>query len=503
MKGFELILTLLDDCVFSERSATEGGHRGLDYIPGAAILGAAAGRLYRKLSAEDAFTLFHSGQVRFGNGRPLGAQGERSWPVPFCWHQAKGAKAEPDGRLIRGQVWRLGNNAELPNNQQPQQLRQGYVTASGALLRPVESLRLKTAIDPDTGRAREAALFGYEALAARQAFAASITMDDAVSDALRDKLRDAFQKEILLGRSRSAEYGRVQVETGDFHPLPTGRGEGERIALWLLSDLAALDDLGQPTLAPRPEWLGLAPGKLVVEQSFVRGRRYSPWNAHRGGPDLERQVLAQGSVLVFGLNRVLNDEEKGRITKGLGAFREAGLGQVWLDPELLGQVGGHPEFEDSEKTTESTVQADSENLLTSNLVRWLEKRATQGGERSEETQEARRLAREYIGLLALARRLKGVEEKDEIGPSPSQWGDVLAKAKGPGNNFAQELFGEANGVCKPSAPGWKEEYWDADCNCTRNFACWLHNRFGQTPTSRFVQHLAREIMAEIKKENRR
>lgn len=45
-----LRLTLIDELVLSERSATLGGHRGLDYIPGAALLGAAAQRLYGKLA---------------------------------------------------------------------------------------------------------------------------------------------------------------------------------------------------------------------------------------------------------------------------------------------------------------------------------------------------------------------------------------------------------------------------------------------------------------------
>ena len=102
MKGFDLILTLRDDCVFSERSATEGGHRGLDYIPGAALLGAAAARLYAGLPATDTFTLFHSGQVQYGNGLPLGIGDERSWPVPLCWHRVKGDKVVEGRRVGAG-----------------------------------------------------------------------------------------------------------------------------------------------------------------------------------------------------------------------------------------------------------------------------------------------------------------------------------------------------------------------------------------------------------------
>ena len=58
-----LILTLSADAVFSARAATLGGHEGLDHIPGAALLGWAAGQLYGG-GGRKAYILFHSGKVR-------------------------------------------------------------------------------------------------------------------------------------------------------------------------------------------------------------------------------------------------------------------------------------------------------------------------------------------------------------------------------------------------------------------------------------------------------
>ncbi|HYN78087.1 MAG TPA: hypothetical protein VES73_09880, partial [Lamprocystis sp. (in: g-proteobacteria)] len=451
MKGLELTLTLQEDCVFSERAATEGGHRGLDYIPGATLLGAAAARLYRdpEISPAEAFTLFHSGQVRFGNGLPLGENGERAWPVPLCWHQAKREGAENNGLLTHERVFR---GAKLPHDKQPQQLRQGYVTHGGRLIRPLESLRLKTAIDPATGRARDAALFGYESLSAHQRFVARVDIDDAVPDQLYEKLRTIFGDEILLGRSRSAEFGRVHCAVRDLPDEPAGAGTtavdsglsllpgdgyAQRITLWLLSDLAALDDLGQPTLAPTPKWLGLPDGTMVLDQSFVRARRYSPWNAHRRGPDLERQVLVQGSVLVFDLSAALTAEHRVCIAAGLGAYRETGLGQVWLDPTILGDPRGgqHPDFQKAKSTSDPNAagpcEADSapKQAPESELIAWLEKGLGRTKRRDEDAATARRLARDYAALLASARKLKGYQAGQEIGPSHSQWGNVLAEAK--------------------------------------------------------------------------
>ncbi len=508
MKGFDLFLTLKDDCVFSERAATEGGHRGLDYIPGGAILGAAAAQLYRTLPTVDAFLLFHSGRVRFGNGLPIAEDGERAWPVPFCWHHIKGERAEEGGRLVGERIWHLGLLDELPHGHQPQQLRRGYVTAGGELCVPTQALRLKTAIDPTTGRAREAALFGYDSLSAGQRFASRVTADADVSDGLLDKLGEVLMQEVLLGRSRSAEYGRAGVEIREIVadpgaaldlPLPLGDGaKMKETIMWLLSDLAALDDFGQPTLTPRPESLGLPRGDLLANKSFVRVRRYSPWNAHRGGPDLERQVLAQGSVLVFQLERSLNEMERARIAAGLGAHREAGLGQVSLDSPLLATE--QPHFATPAK---AAAEPAKPQRPVSPLVEWLEERWKSQSVRQDSATRARELAHEYRALLGSARRLKGLADRAEIGPSASQWGSALAEAKAARGDLARKLFDENNGVCKPSAPGWSDEHWDDRNHPTRSFAAWLREVLGTEPDPRFVQLLAREVMAVIKQETRR
>ena len=85
-----LRLTLLDDCVFSARNATEGGHHSLSRIPGQTLLGAAAARLYGTFieRGDDAYTAFHSGRVRFLDGLPSDADAI-AYPVPLAWHRPK------------------------------------------------------------------------------------------------------------------------------------------------------------------------------------------------------------------------------------------------------------------------------------------------------------------------------------------------------------------------------------------------------------------------------
>lgn len=511
MNGLQLILTLKDDCVFSERAATEGGHRGLDHVPGAAILGAVASRVYGsgRVGGADAFTLFHSGRVHFGNGLPLADDGRPGLPVPLCWHYKKGDKPSRDNRLLPGKVFPLSPE-HIDAEQQTEQMRSGYVTPGGEWLRPKRSLRLKTAIDPDKGSAEQGALFGYEGLNAGQRFAARITWDANLPEPLVDTLRRAIPATLLLGRSRSAEYGLVEIEQQDL-PEPDAptdstpdwagtpdTGFQQRLVLWAVSDLAPVDEQGMPTLHPLPQWLGLPEGRLVTETSFIRARRYSPWNSHRRGPDLERQVISQGSVLVFDLEQKPSEAQCLRLADGIGLYREAGLGQVLLDPALL----AGPPGEDIATNQNPATSMSDEEIPQSDLIDWLCDRQRESRASDDNAQRARELAKIYRSMLDSARKLKGLPRGTPIGPSPSQWGEVLALAKSAPADFAARLADTERGPCKPKQPGWEDEHWDQETSRTRTFAAWIRDALGSEPSPALVQRLAREVMDVIKREAR-
>jgi hypothetical protein len=503
MNSFDLDIILLEDAVFSERTATEGGHRGLSYIPGATLLGAAASRLYPSLTHQEAFDLFHSGRVRFGNGLPVDEDGEMAYPIPFCWHSLKGETCVED-KIFQGEkIWNLSLE-EPPKDKQPSQLRACFVTAFGREVKPENNLRMKTSIDPDTAMAKEAALFGYDALPAGSRFRASIGIDKDIPLELIESLHDALTKHpLLLGRSRSAEYGRATVVCRPFSAYGNTVEAGQavqRVTLWLLSDLAASDKNGQPCLYPNPQSLGLPEGQLLTDKSFIRTRRYSPWNAYRGGPDLERQVIVQGSVLVFEFNKQVNltQQHLQRMQSGLGLHREAGLGQVWLEPTLLKTL--HPQFPNKPSEHSPTTP---HSLSKSPLISWLENNRNQQINYQEERQLAVKLAHEYRELLVSARKLKGLADKTPIGPSASQWGNVgeAAKSASNDNDLDRRLFDNQVGCCKTKAPGWEDEFYlvSGDENKIQKFAEWLKSP--QQPLNcRILQHLAREIQAILNKE---
>ncbi len=494
MKTLDVVITLQDDCIFSELNATEGAHKALDYIPGGALLGAVAARLYSELDNNQAFDWFHSGKIRFGNAYPL-VDDKRTFPMPTCWHEAKNESAINGGKIDSTKVWRLDKCEKntLPKNQQPKQLRAGYVSLDSCVAETHKSFRMKTAIDAEKGRAKESALFGYDALQAGQRFYAQISCDDAMTEADIARLKATLSKSLLLGRSRSAEYGRAKVEIIQEQPtLSSEQLNDLEITLWLLSDLMALDEYGQPTLSPKPQHLGLPKGELVAENSFLRTRRYSTWNAHKQGYEMERQVISKGSVLVYKLESSLTDEHLQRIAAGLGVERQAGLGQVWLNPPLLADK--QPHFEKSVASLADKAKELPKPAKEPELIAWLRKQQGDKDSKQNFAREAKDIARTYKSLMQNARDLKGLDASVHVGPSHSQWGAVLAAAKS--RRELETFMNATDGSFKPRGEGWKDEFWQGEQLVS--FYNWFRNHYQQQNSPPFIQHLVREIMAELK-----
>ena len=439
MRQAALILTLSADAVFSARAATVGGHAGLDQIPGAALLGWAAGQLYGS-GGREAYVRFHSGEVRFSNGFPLievvDANGKKSgkiaFPVPQVLTQKKAERGGvQNGRLapanLRVYPARFGNGI------QPEALKDMHVTADGEVLKRSTGYRMKTAIA--NGRAAEAQLFGYEHLRAGRSFVAFLEADDDVPSALFEQLRRLFdERRLSLGRSRHAEFGgqvfcRVQEDAGEIiWPVPgkPDRKDPRRITLWLLSDLAVDDGNGTPSLAPPPELLGLPAGKFLESDSVIAVRRYAPFNNYLRRAELERSVIAAGSVLRYELNAPAVPSELAR-AGGIGLHRETGLGRVWINPQMLADDQPRPELDSmgefqivpARREGGSRIAAD----YASGMIAWLEARSQE----SRIADKCDKLVEAWFGdVQKLYTTAGAVIGQKAVGPSPSQWGRVKA-----------------------------------------------------------------------------
>lgn len=487
-----LRLTLLDDCVFSERNATEGGHRGLSRIPGQTLLGAAAAKLYGTLAArgDAAYIAFHSGRVRFLDGLPSDGKAI-AYPVPFALHRPKSG----GNQALAHNFSR--SKGELPDGAQPKQMRDGYVFADGRHLEPGRGLRMKTAIDPKTGHAAEGQLFGYESLSRGQTFIAWVEADPPAKG-LMDEIVAALQGEALLGRSRSAEYGRVRIETLTGVAEPDhGAVTGNTLTLWLLSDLALAGPDGRPTLEPSAAALGLREGRILWDKTFLRSRRYSPWNAHRHGYDRERLLLTAGGVITLELPRAPTPEELNQLKAGVGLYREAGLGRLWVEPPLLAK----------ETVTLTKFKADAlppAEVTDDPLLGWLGEQATDW--RTPLDVRAKELAEKVEQVLEAARRRHGIRRGEDFGPSRSQWGRVLEAGRTKsGMPLFEELFLRDSAVIKDDGDGWGEIVrYDGAEPC--RLSAWLESNLTLSPRIKpthyayLIRRLAHRLRGDTKRQ---
>jgi CRISPR-associated protein Csx10 len=414
MKRYLFTARLLDDAVISERSATTGGHRSLDHIPGACFLGAAASRLYGG-DGIDSFTLFHSGAVRFGNAYPLDDQGGATLPVPLSWHAPKGEELNRSVAEVANLVQASDADFALweKSGTQQKQLRSGYFSLAGSYCTVSPRYRLKTAIGRKKfGMAEDAQMFGYQALPAGSNWWFSLEADAAVPQHQVDALLTALTGTVRIGRSRSAEYGGLEIKRCAAAFAPKCYEDAQQLVLYCSSDLALSDPAtGVPLLVPEGAVLGLGDAQLDAARSYLRVRSYAPFNATRQRYDLERQVIAKGSVLVFrkdgGFGAGELDALHVRFSRGIGQHRPDGLGRILINPVFL-QKARFTRAEEAPLLAETAAPAPTDPSLLQN---WLVAKA------KEQTQARETVARIDGWIAELVR-------KPESCPKNSQWGQV-------------------------------------------------------------------------------
>ena len=415
-------VTLLSDAVITADAATTGGHSGLDYLPGSLFLGAAVAE--SKLRGEPFDPdLFLSGKVRFLDALPL-ADNQPTIPVPFCFHRIKGKpwQGQPPLNMLLDRP---------EKSDQPKQWRQGYMTESGLVKEITLGSRMKTAIDRDVRRSKDAQLFGYESIPAGTRFRMTVEADSAGD---LDRIKKLFENGVLrLGRSRSAEYGAVRLAEIDApsHLLAAAKKQENSVVLFLLSDLALAEN-GMPVLIPQAAHFGLENAKLDPARTFIRVRRYSPWNAFHNCRLSERQVLCKGSVLTFTTPSPLEADDLPQLSGGIGLYREEGLGRIAVNPSCILEP---PAMKPFAAETPGTLQSPD-----TPLCRYLNNKA--------ETKDASYAA--FTLGIQWAKKWSALSKKvaDETGKAPgkNQWGTIRELAVRSGGE-TNKLSGQLKDFC--------------------------------------------------------
>ena len=416
---------LLDDVVLSQRTATAGDHKSLDYIPGSVFLGIASSKFYATLGKEDAWNLFHTSKIHFCNAYPV-ANGQRTFPMPLSFHSEKVPRQGKE-HCVLNFVYAETKEAEI----QYRQNRNGYVGFSddGVLpvLVPSKTSRMRTAIDAGTGTAAKSQLYGYESLNAGQFFIGKIEWEDSIKD-IAAPIINLFGSDTVVhaGRSKTASYGRVRLSKTDCAGnTPDAEAlSGSSFSILAVSDLCLRNPVtGAPEQQLSPVFLGLENGWQVDRaRSFSRPSYLYQYNAHRKEIELQKTLISKGSVFTFTSEKGLSGEEKEKvlsaIRRGIGTAKGQGFGEIAL-------FNSRKEFQ----ATEAQKIAPAENLSPSERenqwLAWL-KPVFLNANVVEKVSTA---VSEFVRLCKCIKEFNTFDAETVFWPGNAQWGRVLEAAR--------------------------------------------------------------------------
>lgn len=447
-------LTNLDPLVISQSSASTNNHECLDYIPGSALLGAVAAQLYPTLSLDEALNMFHNGRCRFGPAYPI-KNNQIALPVPAAWHGIKTDASKLSNHTAA--------NFIREENKQYQQKRSDYITSQNELAKVEHSLTTRTAIDETKQRAKDGQLYSYASIAPNQHFAGWVDCDDATLLAL---IKPLLNSQLSIGRSRSSEFGRVKLHCPKEQPKQsTVKVQTNELVIWCLSDLACINALGMPTLAPsttdiHPE----LKGDLNASRTFIRTLKLRRFNRARGGFDTEQQLIARGSVLTYSLTEAPSQALLEELTQqGIGQHRQQGLGWISINPSwaALSDLNNTPLFE---PIRINPIQAKPvAKAPPTALLDWVN---LQQQTIDAEDKQQNRLKAIYPTILAAyrnARQYNNLALNYPAGPSSSQWRRLADLVRNQNTNDWQTTAFEGEAaICKAKNDelgwglGWQE-----------------------------------------------
>lgn len=227
MKQYSYIIKTMDPVAFAEKSNDQILYATKKYIPGSAIRGALANKyIVAKGLGKEAhknnsfFDLFLSGKVRFLPAYPIGdLQMQNYCPIvmPLSLMKSKdgsrildlasGCKIEPGFKKLQG-------FGVMDNKQN---------------LYPVSvDTRIEfhmSRCDSDeriSGKSIKGNVFNYEYIMPNQYFKGCFVVDDELSDVWEEVLAETSMKQLYLGRSKTAQYGKCQyMSLNEEHNLGT------------------------------------------------------------------------------------------------------------------------------------------------------------------------------------------------------------------------------------------------------------------------------------------
>lgn len=274
MKRYQYTCKLLSDLIISSVTSTEGFNPSLDYIPGAKFLGIAAAKLYEEKNMPT-LDLFHNGKVRFGDANPI-IDGQIGFSVPFSLFFEKGKSLTEPPVYLHHKLNAPDFQELTREGKQLKQARKGYISLAGKYMAIDQDFAIRSAYNSQELRSEDGKMFGYFSLPKGSEW--TFVVDDDTEN-YAEHIKSALIGRKRIGRSRSAEYGLVEITFNKELPeQPENIPASDLTLIYAYSNLCFYDAYGRTTVTPTPSQLGVHGGKIIWSRSQIRSRLYQTWN---------------------------------------------------------------------------------------------------------------------------------------------------------------------------------------------------------------------------------
>lgn len=321
---------LLSDVILNQKAASQSQNQTLDFIPGSCFLGIAADTLYKTKNYDFCREVFHSTKVKFGDAHPVAENAERrSLKIPACYQYPKGEKLT-DGCYISFIVDHDDDDIQI---KQLKQAREGFFDIDENSTEPKltkinidTDIAIKSSYDREKRRSADEQMYCYESLAKGLTLYFEVVVDGNFADDIRKSLVG----EKRIGRSRTAQYGLVQISECKFDDVASRPTKKDFSVVYADSRLVFLDEYGYPTFQPTAKQLGFdEKDEIDWEKSQIRTFQYAPWNFQRQCFDADRCGIEKGSVFVV---KTANSPTESQY---VGHYQNEGFGKVIYNPDFV------------------------------------------------------------------------------------------------------------------------------------------------------------------------
>jgi len=365
--------TLESDVIINVKSATVGENKTLDFIPGNCFLGIAAGSLYKdqELKPEEKLLIFHSKAVKFGDAHLAGDK-YRTLKVPAAYHTPKYAPSEKEDHPLRVYHGIKDLESDEIKEQQIKQCKNGFYEFDRLIVKKRDvkkNYAIKSAYDRHTRHSQDEQMFGYESLPKGTVFYFQVEFDDKIiSSTLQEKVHSALTGEKRIGRSRTAQFGLVNIVPANYDEINSKPIKDNKIVtIYADSRLIFLDEYGLPTFQPTEEQLEIKGCKILWDKCQIRTFQYAPWNSQRKAFDADRCGIEKGSVIVLSVEDEADAQNNKWESRSIGSYQNEGFGRVIFNPTFL-EVKPNADFDGEAKYSFPGKDKDNKKLEKAMLL---------------------------------------------------------------------------------------------------------------------------------------